>query len=179
MGIVMKRTISLLLVSQICSARFSYRSAFATDSNYCLEENNTEFAVKSAEIIKNDDNEAEMLRIIGRLRSDVEKFDFPYISNCIVSENGRFVLQFSSEENLKASLDELNKNPDVIYAERDVPVYTGAFEDSAEHLSWSVKAIEADTYSQSIFHSSGNSVTVAIVDSGCEDIDFIKKIKEL
>ena len=166
----MKKILSLTLALLVFFNCFCFVT-FAEDT---AAENNTDFAVKAAEIIKNDDNEAEMLRIIGRLRSDATKFDFPYISDCVVSDDGRFVLQFSTEENLKASLDELNKNPDVIYAERDVPVYTGSVEESAEHLSWGVKAIEANTYSQSIIPSSGNSVTVAIVDSGCEDIDFIK-----
>ncbi len=174
MDIVMKRIISLLLVSLICSACFSYRLAFATDSNSCLEENNTEFAVKSAEIIKNDNNEAEMLRIIGRLRSNVAKFDFPYISNCIVSENGRFVLQFTSEQELVYCLNELNNDPNILYAERDCTVYTCAVEETYEYLSWGVRAIEADIYSQAITPSSSDCVTIAIIDSGCEDIDFIK-----
>lgn len=148
-------------------------SVSAEETNVDFSESNFNFAVEAAEIVKNN-NESEMLRIIGKFSSDATEFDFPYISDCVVSDDGRFVLQFSTEENLQACLNELNKNPDIIYAERDVPVYTGAVEESSEHLSWGVKAIEADIYSQSIIPASGNSVTVAIIDSGCEDIDFLK-----
>lgn len=166
----MKKILSLILALFVFFNCFCFVT-FAEDTT---TENNTEFAVKSAEIIKNDDNEAEMLRIIGRLRADVEKFDFPYISDCIVSENGRFVLQFSSEQELIYCLNELNSDPNILYAERDCTVYTCAVEETYEYLSWGVKAIEADIYSQAITQSSGDCVTIAIVDSGCKDIDFIK-----
>lgn len=165
----MRKILSFILTLLILLNCFCFVS-FAEDT---VAENNTDFAIKAAEIIKNDDSEA-MLRIIGKLRSDATEFSFPYISDCVVSEDGRFVLQFSNEENLNACLEILGKTPNVIYAERDVPVYTGTFEESAEHLSWGVKAIEADIYSKSIIPSSGACSTVAIIDSGCEDIDFIK-----
>ena len=166
----MKKLLSLLLTLIVFSNCFCFVS-FAEDT---VAECNTDFAVKTAEIIKND-KENDMLRIIGKFRSDTTNFDFPYISDCVVSQDGRFVLQFSSEEKLFSCLDELNNNPDIIYAERDIPIYTEALENTAEHLSWGVEAIEADVYSEAIMSSvSDNSVTVAIVDSGCEDIDFIK-----
>lgn len=169
-----KKNISLLLALLMSFNCYFYGVAVSADSdNTVSAENNLDFAVKAAEIIKNN-NEASMLRIIGKFRSDVENPDFPYVSDCAFSDDGRFVLQFSSENELVLCLEELQNNPDVIYAERDVPVYAGAVEESAEYLSWGVKAIEADIYSKSIIPSSGNSVTVAMVDSGCEDIDFIK-----
>ena len=140
-----------------------------------LVEDNTDFAIETAEIISND--EASMLRIIGKFKNIPSESLFENASDYVVSDDGRFVMQFSDEKELFDCLEKLNKNPDVIYAEQDRPVYTQAVEKSASHLSWGVKAIEADVYSQSISVSEGESVTVAIVDSGCEDIDFIKDNK--
>ena len=163
-----KRFVSALLAVILCFGCFiSGISVSAEETD--TAEINFDFAVKTAEIIKNNDD--SMLRIIGKLRSGISGFDFPHASDCVISEDGRFVLQFSSEKELTACLEFLQNNPAIIYAEQDMPVYTESFEKSA-YLSWGVKAIEADVYSKSI--KSGNSVTVAIVDSGSEDIDFLK-----
>lgn len=168
------KTVSLLLSLLICFGGFIGGISVSAEENAVgSAESNFDFAVRTAEIIKNN-SESSMLRIIGKSKSVSSDFDSPYISDSAFSDDGRFVLQFSDEENLKACLDELNKNPDIIYAERDVPVYTGALEESDEYLSWGVKAIEADVYSQSIKPKSGESVTVAIVDTGSADIDFLK-----
>ncbi len=166
--------ISLLLSVLICLSCFIGKTSVSAEQNYTNSaESNLDFAVKAAEIIKNN-NGASMLRIMGKLRSDVENPDFPYVSDCAVSDDGRFVLQFSSENELVLCLEKLQNNPDVLYAERDIPVYTETLQKSEEHLLWGVEAIEADIYSQAITPSSGDSVTVAIVDSGSKDIDFIK-----
>ncbi len=164
-----KKSLSLLLSTFLFFGNFIFASAEKTTDS---AENNFDFAVKTAEIIK--DNESSMLRIIGKITPDAKKFDFSYASESVFSQDGRFVLQFSTENELLACLEMLQNRPDVIYAERDVPVYTGALEKAAASLSWGVDAIEADIYSQSISPAEGDSVTVAIVDSGSEDIDFIK-----
>ncbi len=176
MKIYIKKTVSVLLASLICFSCFIGGITVSAEETYIdCAESNFDFAVKTAEIIKNDDDEASMLRIIGKFRPDAADLVFPNISDSVVSDDGRFVLQFSTEEDLISCLEELNKNPDIIYAERDMPVYTGTVQKSAEHLSWGVEAIEADVYSQAIAPSvSDRSVTVAIVDSGSEDIAFIK-----
>ncbi len=168
----MKKILSLVLAFVISSGCFCF--GFSEEANAVSPESNFDYAVRTAEIIKNSDDDSSMLRIIGKLRPDSTDFDFPYISDCAVSDDGRFVLQFSTENELAACLNELNGNPDVVYAEKDMPVYTETLEEAAQHLSWGVAAIEADKYSQSITPSSDESVTVAIVDSGSEDIDFIK-----
>lgn len=171
---IFKKTLCLLLSFVTCFGCFiggicvSAEEAFVDSA-----ESNFDFAVKAAEIIKND-NEASMLRIIGKLQSENANFEFPYVTDCVVSDDGRFVLQFDSEKDLIACLEKLQSSPDVIYAERDIPVYTGTLREASQHLSWGVEAIEADIYSKSITPSSGESVTVAIIDSGSEEIDFIK-----
>ncbi len=170
-----KKTVSLLLAQLICLGCVlgGLPIVSVAEASVASAENNFDFAVKTAEIIKSN-NEASMLRIIGKLRSYTKDFDFSYASDYVVSDDGRFVLQFETEKELASCLEMLQNNPGVIYAERDMPVYTETLQESAEHLSWGVAAIEADIYSQSINPSSDDYVTVAIVDSGCEDIDFIK-----
>lgn len=168
-----KKSLALLLAIIMLSAYPSFSGAFSAEqTEISVTENNTEFAKETAEIIKNDDS---MLRIIGKFSKLPSEDEFALARKSVISESGRFVLQFSSENDLVACLDKLSKSPDIIYVERDRPVYTEALEASAEYLSWGVEAIEADVYSQSVtLPSDGRSVTVAIVDSGCEDIDFIK-----
>ncbi|MBR4859383.1 MAG: S8 family serine peptidase [Clostridia bacterium] len=169
----MKKASAIFLVLCIILTQMMIGYAVSSDSETVETiADNTDFAVESAEIIS--DNEASMLRIIGKFRNIPSVSVFENAIDYVASDDGRFVMQFSSENELLECLDKLNKNPDVIYAEQDRPVYTQAVEESAEYLSWGVRSIEADVYSQSITPSEGESVTVAIVDSGCEDIDFIK-----
>ena len=170
------KTVSVLLATVISFSCSMGGIAVSAEETYIdSADSNFDFAVKTAEIIKNDDNKTPMLRIIGKLRTAATDFDFPYASDCVVSDDGRFVLQFSSEKKLLSCLEKLNKNPDIIYAERDMLIYTEALDAAEEYLSWGTQAIESDVYSQKIAPTvSDRSVTVAIVDSGCEDIDFIK-----
>ena len=169
----MKKTLAIFLTLWMIAAQSMLGFAFsANDEAIETVADNTDFAVETAEIISNA--ESSMLRIIGKAKSIPSDLILENTVDYVVSDDGRFVLQFPSEKALLTSLESLNKNPEVIYAERDKPVYTQAVEESAEYLSWGTKAIEADIYSQSISHSEGESITVAIVDSGCEDIDFIK-----
>lgn len=170
-----KKIPSLLLAFLMITAHFPYTPAFAEEyTDCCSAETNTEFAIKAAEIIRNEENPDSMLRIIGKCSKKLSDSVLAYAENYVFSQDGRFILQFTAEKDLSVCLDELNSNPDIIYAERDVPIYTGALEEAEEHISWGVEAIEADIYSESIIPAEGDSVTVAIIDSGCEDIDFIK-----
>lgn len=169
-----KKISALLLALIICFACFSNGTVFAAKTVINTATTNNEFAKKTAEIIKNEDT-SSMLRIIGRFTKKPSYSIFADAENAVISKDGRFFLQFSSEKKLLSCLEELNKNPDIIYAERDRLVYTEGLELTEEYLSWGVEAIEADIYSQAIASSvSDRSVTVAIIDSGCEDIDFIK-----
>lgn len=174
--IYLKKISALLLALLICFTCFSGEIAFGTGyAEYDTEASNTEFAQKTAEIIKNESNPSSMLRIIGRFSKKPTDSAFSDAEDAVISDDGRFVLQFSSEEKLLDCLEKLNNNPDIIYAERDCAVYTEAVEEADECLSWGVEAIEADIYSESLSSSeSDKAVTVAIIDSGSQDIDFLK-----
>lgn len=165
----MKKTLSLFLALFMIFAYSPFVFA-AENAETSVVENNMEFATKVAEIIKDDNN---MLRIIGKLKKVPSDNVFSLAEETVISQDGRFVLQFSNENDLLLCLDKLNSSPDIIYAERDITVYTQAVEDDG-YLSWGVEAIEADIYSETINPAPDNFVTVAIIDSGCEDIDFIK-----
>ncbi len=171
-----KRITALILAFLILSACLPFTFAYKDNGfDDCIAKSNTEFAIKTAEIIKNEDDSDEMLRIMGKFSVIPSDNAFSLANECVISDDGRFVLQFSTEKELLLCLEKLNNNPDIIYAERDRPIYTEALKAENGYLSWGVEAIEADVYSQAIAPSvSGRSVTVAIVDSGSENIDFIK-----
>ncbi len=168
------KAFSLLAVFLFCSSCFVCSFPAAAEEAYIeFAKNSFDFAVKTAEVIKND-SDGSMLRIIGKLRYGATPFDFPLASDCVVSDDGRFMLQFSREDDLVACLKKLQNSNDIIYAERDMPVYTGALEESANHLSWGAEVMKADDYARSITPTTGKYVTVAIVDTGTEDIDYLK-----
>lgn len=157
------------------------KTVFASD--------NTEFAIKTANVIEKYDSNlssnqtnsvAQMLRIIGRVNTADFDFSTSGAKMCILGADGRFVLQFDSLSALNNALDLLSGDDRVIYAERDRAVYTNSgteseIETETENLSWGVKALGIDKYSK---HTGGNSgassVTVAIIDSGVEKIDYVK-----
>lgn len=171
-----KRVSALLLSLLIFFGCFADGIAVASEHiELNAEVSNTEFAKETAEIIKNKDNSSAMLRITGRFGKEPADSAFDGADDTVISEDGRFVLQFSSEEKLLDCLEKLKSNPDIIYAERDCAVYTEAVEEADECLSWGVEAIEADVYSESLSSSaSDKTITVAIIDSGSQDIDFLK-----
>ena len=170
-----KKISALLLTLAICFACFSFETVFATKTLINSVSTNNDFAKNTAEIIKNE-NEDSMLRIIGKFSKTPPYSVFSSAEEAIISKDGRFVLQFSTEKALVSCLKNLNKHPNIIYAERDRLIYTEALEPGNEYLSWGVSAIEADIYSQKIASSdTDGSVVVAIVDSGTQNIDFLKE----
>ncbi len=169
---MLKKSISLILALVLAFGCFGAIGFSAETEAEILAVSNNDFAVIAAEMVKEDG--ASMLRIIGKLREGASAFDFADACDSAVSENGMFVLQFANEADLNACLRELNASPDVLFAERDMPVYTEAAEKSSETLSWGSKAIEADVYAEAITPAADGFVTVAIIDSGVEDIDYLK-----
>lgn len=169
---MIKKTTSLLLALIMCFSCFGVISVTAQTTESTAAISSFDFAVKSAEMVKN--NTDSMLRIIGELKKPSATFPFPKAADYALSESGTFVLSFESEGDLLAALAALENNGNVLFAERDVPVYTEALEETEGHLSWGPDAIEADIYAESINPAADAFVTVAVVDSGSKDIDFIK-----
>lgn len=176
------KAISLVLISVFC---FAGVSAFAVErTKTFFASDNTEFAVRTAETIEKYDSKnsaaglnsaSPMLRVIGRVSS--ADFDFSQLGAnvCIIGSDGRFVLQFSSLSALKDTLNTLQSDSRVVYAERDRIVYTNSDGTTeSEHLSWGVEALGIDEYSAYTKSIENTAVTVAIIDSGVEKIDFVK-----
>ncbi|MBR4857547.1 MAG: hypothetical protein IKU08_00020, partial [Clostridia bacterium] len=117
----MKKISAIFLTICIVLAQIIIGFVVSTD-NETVETiaDNTDFAIETAEIVSND--EASMLRIIGKFRNVPSASAFENAADYVVSDDGRFVMQFSSENELLECLDKLNKNPDVIYAEQDRPI---------------------------------------------------------
>lgn len=170
---MIKKSLSIILALLLALSSFAATCATADESlATCSAEatDNFDFAVKSAEMVKEDT--ASMLRIIGKLRSEAAAFAFPYAADSALNENGLFVLSFECESDLLACLEVLQSNPDVLFAERDVPVYTETLEESAADLCWGPEAIETDIYAEAI--TPVREVTVAVIDSGSANIDYLK-----
>ncbi len=150
--------------------------------NVRYAENNTDFAIKSADVINSYgtsrnqlDSAGEMLRIIGRTSAKNYRFTGFGASAAVIGADGRFLLQFSNENAFDKCLEHLNSDPEIIYAEKDRLVYTCASEEGeTADLSWGVEALGVGEYAEKVEYSPDTSVTVAIVDSGIEPVDFVK-----
>ena len=95
----MKKTLSLFLALFMIFAYSPFVFA-AENAETSVVENNMEFATKVAEIIKDDNN---MLRIIGKLKKVPSDNVFSLAEETVISQDGRFVLQFSNEKDLSAT----------------------------------------------------------------------------
>ncbi len=174
----MKKTVLKIISIILVILCVTGQSAFAlgiTDVSYA--KNNSDFAIKTAEIIKkyDDENTSEKLRISGKTSSEGFSFYSLGAKECVIGKDGRFVLQFEDKESLSLCLGYLLNNPAILYAEQDKTVYSEAIQtQSEENVSWGVDALGADDYASYVAENhSDETVTVAIVDSGVEKIDFV------
>ena len=164
-----KKTLSFILALVLAFGCFGI-IGFSAETETTLAVSLSDFTVKSAEIVKGGKNST--LRIIGKLRANASAFNFPKAEEAALAENGLFLLSFANEADLYAALTALENSPAVLFAQRDVPVYTETLEQAESHLSWGPDAIEADAYANAI--DPLGIVTVAVIDSGVSDIDFLK-----
>ncbi len=157
------------------------QTVFAASPKVTLTQSNTDFAIRSAEILaaysKSSGNQPqaaspENLRVLGRTADMNFNFRALGAQAAILAPDGRFILQFKESAQVKNCLEKLSASPEIVYAERDAVLYTNAEEESEGSDRWGVAAIEADIYAQHLSSSSG-TVTVAIVDSGAAPIPAI------
>lgn len=173
----MKKSILKIISIILAILCVTGQSAFAlgiTDVYYAS--NNSDFAIRTAEIIKKyDENTTEKLRISGKTDSAGFNFHSLGAKECVIGKDGRFILQFENKNSLDRCLGYLLDNPAILYAEQDKTVYSEALQtQSGSNVSWGVEALGADDYASYLAENhSDESVTVAIVDSGVEKIDFV------
>lgn len=170
---IILKTISIILVV-LCVVG---QSAFAFGITKVYYANDiTDFAMKTADIISRYDAEAaDNLRITGKTNNMSFNFYSLGAKECVVGDDGMFVLQFDSKTSLDSCLEFLSDNDEILYAEQDITIFSEAAETgSAENVSWGVEALGADAYAEYVAENhSDESVTVAIVDSGVEKIDYV------
>ncbi|MGN0541899.1 MAG: S8 family serine peptidase [Acutalibacteraceae bacterium] len=175
-----KRLLRIFALAVAAVCLFSQYAVAAVSPNIIRVNSNTEFAVEAAKIAaeyeRQTDFTAEDCRIIGKVLSDGFDFGRYGAEKGVIGADGRFVLQFESEEAASSCLAALNADPKTAYAERDALICADSEEaDGNGSLSWGTAAIEADKYSEYLGGLElERSVTVAIVDSGVAEIDFLK-----
>ncbi len=145
---------------------------------------NTEFAKKSAEIVSlykldsgryQTNSAAAPLRILGRTSNLEYNFKRLGADKTALCSDGRFLLKFKDESDFEDCLLELKNDPSIVYAHRDAVLFLQADEGADEaRASWGAEALEMDKYSAYIqSENPQNRATVAVVDSGISNLDFL------
>lgn len=174
----MKKAISLISALLLLFTAVLPVSAKSASTSDLSGLSNTDFAISVSRAIKDSD----AFRLTGKLK---ERITFPFsYKNAFFCEDGRFVLFFDSEESLIKAKSFLSTSSDVLWCEEDSVIYASSTfdeifsesesgEESADALSYGVSKIGAREYAATV--STDREVTVAVVDSGAADIDFIKE----
>lgn len=173
----MKKAIAFLIAAVLVFSAVIPVSAEKANSRFDGALSNTLFAVSVSKEIAL----GESLRLTGKM-SEKTDFSFAY-SKVFFCEDGRFVLFFENENELNEAKTVLSLNPDILWYEEDSEIYAeSSFEEvftesenaesDEDALSYAVKTIGAREYAATI--NTNREVTVAVVDSGAADIDFIK-----
>lgn len=171
----MKKILSILVSMVVIICSFSPVYGFDAVKK---AKTNTDFALKCADVVNgakvNTPNSTSGAnRIIGRASDKDFSFSGLGVSDGVMGADGRFLLCFDSPSAMKKCLDYLNSNGNIIYAHEDAVVFTNGSETERTPVSWGVSAIGADIYSRYVSENTQGRVTVAIVDSGIERIDFL------
>lgn len=158
-------------------------SAFAFGKGGVNAADNTDFAKKSAQMVKDCAEEsgnqpqnvsAASLLVLGKTGNLHYSFASVGAKEALLAPDGRFLLRFGSAPQMKEALEKLTADDDIIYAERNATVYTASAETGEGAAdNWGVAAIEADIYSAKL-SSCTEKVTVAVVDSGVAAIPAVE-----
>lgn len=183
----LKKILSMILACcfALSSALVIGASAFG-NANVMKVKNNFEFARISADIVysyksnsygNGEQGHGETLRVLGRTTDASYNFRRLGAEKCVIGADGRFLLQFNEYSGFRYALGILKNDEKIVYAEPDTLVCISSESDSESgNLSWGTEALGLDKYSEYIAQNVGASagVTVAVVDTGVEDIDPLK-----
>ncbi len=185
--IFLKKLLSFFLAVVIAASSVFVMGASALGNTKIRRaDGNLEFAKISADIVylcnDNESGNSEQslgnaLRIIGRTTDYNYNFRRLGAQDGVVGSDGRFVLQFNDYDAFKYAMSTLSADAKIVYAERDTMVRVSSAEsENTTFLSWGVEALGLDKYSGKVAENftETQAVTVAIVDTGVEDIDFVK-----
>lgn len=169
--------VTVMLFSQYASA-YEFVNVTRTQTN-------NEFAFACADVVNSGSKKNSVsnlnaadnaMRIIGKTSDPDRSFASYSAKKCVIGTDGRFLMQFSDFSGYVNALEKLGSESDILYAEPDVLVSTGAAtEEEKQNLSWGVSAIGLDKYADALSQDSSlEGVTVAIVDTGAAPLDFFK-----
>ncbi len=182
-----KKTVSAVMSIVI----IAFSTVFLTASAYGNSkirrvENNFDFARISTNIVysyknitdgNSEQSVTDNLRIIGRATNG--NYNFPSLgaTKGVISSDGRFLLQFNDYRNFRNALKVLAADDGIVYAHPDSEVCVSSAESEASgNVSWGVSSHGLDKYAEHLADSTDSSdgTVVAIVDTGAENIGFIK-----
>jgi hypothetical protein len=142
---------------------------------------NFDYSVAVAEAMQDFDtsfqsasqSDYESLCIIGKTNGtfiDLSEYEPEVYFYC---KDNRFFAKFNSSEMMNTCFDRLNADESVLCVSKDELLYSCYEElDEDTNLSWGVKKIEADIYSDYLQQQNfDKEVVVAIIDSGVADLD--------
>ncbi len=166
----MKRFISIIFVLILLYSQTSIMGYAYKDFKLVFANNNLEFAIESSIIIDESGNNFNEL-VVGRFKEIPYNIELDGLKKAVISRDGRFILQFSNEKNMEWGLKSLSNYPNVVYAEKDRPICIETYSyDETASLSWGIKSIESDYYSENIDYDKETKKTIAIIDSGSANI---------
>lgn len=177
---VQAREISRTNVIRATTSESFYEECAKLTQQYGLEE------TKLRELEEHPLKQFETMRLIVKAKNDA--FDARQYGaiKVIHGKDNIFIMQFESMEQTDKAYELLSKNNEIEYVEADQYIALEAevvevAPKAGNHKSWGVEHIEADQYAQYLAKEQlGNSVTVAVVDSGVDlDHPFLAgRIKE-
>lgn len=183
----MRRILSVFIAAFIAvSSAFAAGASTFGATKITRTKSNSDFAKISAEIVylyeektngSSDQSSGGTLRILGRTTDASYNFKRLGAEECVVGDDGRFLLQFNGYSAFKYALDILRSDSEIVYAEPDAIITVSSeSEGGAEHVSWGVEALKLDKYSEYIAENFGDAedFKVAIVDTGVEDIEPLR-----
>ncbi|MBR2867754.1 MAG: S8 family serine peptidase [Clostridia bacterium] len=184
---MIKRTVSVLVSILIIASSTVFLTVSAYgNSKIRRVDNNFDFAKISADIVysyknitdrNSEQTVADTLRIIGRATGGNYDFSSLGVNSGVASSDGRFLLQFNDYNTFRKALKALRVDENIVYAHPDSEVFVSSDETGTEdNISWGTASHGLDKYAEYLADSadSDDGTVVAIVDTGAEDIGFIK-----
>jgi len=170
-----KAFVSIILAVLIFSA--STEAAWAVNIGAELLDND-KFGMAVSQCIKEDKKSScfDSQRVIGQTEGTVN-FKRYKPDEVITAEDGRFMLKFDSVADAEKCINSLSRNSNVLYVEADntVEICAESKSKDSKSLSWGSTALQNDKLIDCLKDVNFNrSVTVAIVDSGAAEINYLK-----
>lgn len=150
---------------------------------------NDSFGIACAQIINNDQSNSnynyldtcsfneinEPFLLFGKSISRLDISEYNSVSDCIISDDNRFIMEFYNSSDMLSCLKSLKSDDNILYVQQDEIVSTSDFETGKKHISWGSKELKVDDYVDYLNNSNKkNEIIVAIVDSGVSNIEYLK-----